>query len=66
MFISATCHDGGGYRPTEVAMVLGFLDSRQPLDEGLVYGVWFVGFCVFLGSLLSSLILAWAIKSRRP
>ena len=47
-------------------MLLGVLDSRFPLDEQLVYGVWFVGFAIFLGLLVGSLILAWAIKSRRP
>jgi len=39
---------------------------NSSLDQDFVYGVWFVGFSILIGSLIGSLILAWAIKSRRP
>jgi hypothetical protein len=32
------------------------------LDSFFVYGVWFVGVSILLGSA----IIAWAIRSRRP
>lgn len=41
-------------------MLFALFDSY--LDQNFVYGVWFVGFSI----LISSLILAWAIKSRQP
>jgi hypothetical protein len=66
MFFPRRPKNCGAAGEPEVAMLLGVLDSRFPLDEQLVYGVWFVGVAIFLGLLVGSLILAWAIKSRRP
>ena len=49
-------------------MLFALINSSRDdvLFQELVYGVWFVGFSIFVSSIISSLILAWAIKSRRP